>query len=296
MGNKRERIANFEVQRPVDFNEKAVQKVIDRVGHVYVDVKYDGIRGLVFFDGRANKWRIVTRENIEIISIADRIAATFANLGVTQQGVYDCEVVVRHVPFDVGSGLLRSFTPLADYHTLMLYIFDIIDIDTRKRSVNHHYPSGWIESAFTLVARAKREVATSLDKVHIINERNRLNGFEGSVVKDPSQEYTPGKVQGWWKLKPKETHDGVITGFVSGTEGKANAGLIVGFEVLLEDGTTCKATGLTQLLMRRVTDMPHYYMGRVVEVERMEASGTGASRHPKFKCFRDMAGAEGIKS
>ncbi len=127
-------------------------------------------------------------------------------------------------------------------------------------------------------------------------EEARALGHEGLVIKDPHQKYTGSKVKGWFKLKPKETQDGIITGFVEGTEGKANAYKYVGFIVQLEDGTTCNATGISKQLMDLITADPSEYLGRYVEIERMESTGEGNSRHPHFKCFRDLESAKGIKS
>lgn len=288
VGTKRERIFDFEVQRPVDYNERNIQKVIDEVGHVNADIKYDGIRGIVFYTP-GHGWRIVTRENIEILSIAGIIASGFCG---NHSHIYDCEVVIPDVPFDTASGLLRAHAPLAPAFNLQLYIFDAVSASDKLRVPCNDARSSHHQ---LFVRRAAREICSSLREIAIIYETARNLGFEGLVIKNPVQPYTPGKVQGWWKMKPAETLDGIITGFIDGTKGKANEGLYVGFKVKLEDGSECNADGLTKDLMAAITAHPDEYLGRYVEIQRMEASSTGASRHPKFKRFRDSTDNKGVK-
>ncbi len=298
MGIKRERIANFNVQRPVNWDEKAVQKIIDREGFVYVDIKYDGIRGVVYFDTDIARWRIVTRENIEIVSISERVHNLLTSAGVVHDAVLDCEVVIPEIPFDKASGLLRGYTPLSFNHDLELYVFDNLKLDalTLKSRSAQIINRGDFNLEFDTLTVVKRRRAADLADIDFLFEGAKEEGFEGVVVKDPGQKYTGSKVKGWFKLKPKETQDGTIIDFVHGTVGKANEGLVVGFVVKLEDGTTCNATGLTQDLMHQVTMNHGAYLYRYVEVERMESTGEGNSRHPHFKRFRDLDHAKGVKA
>ncbi len=296
MGTKRDRIASFSVQRPVNWDEKAVQKIIAREGYVIVDIKYDGIRGVIFFDQQTTNWRIVTRENIEIVSIADRVDTLCKFYSLPTDMVYDCEVVIPGLIFDDASGLLRRFDPLDDRYTVDLMVFDIIASGTLRERSPYVTLKKDIELHFTRMRPTQRRVCKELQWVYDLFDEAKLNGFEGVVVKDPGQKYTGSKVKGWFKLKPKETVDGVIVDFVYGDADKANAGLVVGFVVKLEDGTRCNATGIKAPLMREVSTNRELYRGRYVEVERMESTGAGNSRHPHFKCFRDMEGAKGIKS
>jgi ATP-dependent DNA ligase len=293
---KRDRIAAFDVQRPVDYNEKAIQKVLDREGYVIIQPKYDGIRGVIFYNAD-HGWRIITRENIEILSVKQRLSLIGHLLRPSV--VYDCEVWIHNTEFDKASGLLRAFDPVPDEYIVEFAIFDLITADTLINRIAR-LKQELFERIYVFGNTALRRViggqASKFEEMQEAFDFARTQQLEGCVIKDPGQEYTGGKVQGWWKMKPKETADGKIIGFVYGTEGKANEGLVVGFEVALEDGTTCQATGLTQALMKQVTHDQASYLGRYVEITRMESTGKGNSRHPKYKCFRDMPGAEGIKS
>lgn len=291
---KRERITNYKVQRPIDYDEKAIQKCIDEHGYVLAQVKHDGIRGLLHWDDKRGQYILVTRENIEIVALTERLK--LVQRFTRDHEVYDCEVVVPGVPFEVASGLLRRLQPLSSEYTADLYAFDILGllegyeerVDQIQINLNAA-PALHVRKVFAYKAQ-------SLAKLQELFEAVRVQGYEGLVIKNPRQNYTPNKVQGQWKMKPSETVDGTVIGFVMGTEGKANEGLVVGFKVRLEDGTECHATGFTQPFMREVTANPGNFINRYVEVERMEATSSGNTRHGHFSRLRDLEGAEGIKA
>jgi len=298
MSVKRDRIAAFDVHRPVAYNEKAVQKLLDVFKLVYVDIKYDGIRGIIYYDAPTQRWRVVTRENIEILSVSERVHKVATELGIDKPAILDCEIVIPGIPFEEASGLLRRHEALPEDTPLEVWVFDALHNVTRtmtQRSLIVSYRPA-VKVHNTTIAPVKRRVANSMEDIDYLYDLAREEGYEGIVIKDPSQTVINGKKAGWYKRKPKETVDGVITGFVLGTDGTVNEGTLVGFEVKLEDGSTCKATGLTTVLKAAITARPSDFLGRYVEVERMQSTDAGNSRHPHFKCFRDLATAKGIKS
>lgn len=294
---KRERITDFKVQRPIDYDEKAILKCIEQYGYVLVDIKHDGIRGIL--NSATGPTLAVTRENIEILSVTHRLS-TIAGLDFP----LDTELVIPGIPFEEASGLLRRHSPLPAEYPLHIYVFDMIDTGARERwgcerrkaALDGVSLLGLQTTGDVQVHWVQSSKAASLAEIKALYDAARAAGYEGVVIKNPGQHYTPNKVQGWWKLKPSETVDGIVTAFVMGEEGKANEGKVVGFVVKLEDGSTCKATGFTRQLIHEVTSNPGSYKGRYVEVSRMEATDGGASRHPSFVRFRDIEGAEGIKA
>lgn len=289
---KRERITDFKVQRPIDYDEKAIQKCIDKNGYVLAQVKHDGIRGVLYWDEKRGQHVCVTRENIEILAITERLKE-FPRL--TPEGIaFDCEVVIPDIPFEQASGLLRRFETVADEYKVILYVFDVLGCARQcSDRINHLIVAN--ANGQTVVGNVSTRTCYTLDQLQEYFVQARSQGYEGVVVKDPSQHYTPNKVQGWWKMKPSETVDGVVTGFVMGEEGKANEGKVVGFKVKLEDNSEARATGFTKQLMYEVTTNPGDYINRYVECTRMEATDKGNSRHLHFTRFRDLEGAEGIK-
>ncbi|ALP47779.1 DNA ligase [Escherichia phage GA2A] len=148
-----------------------------------------------------------------------------------------------------------------------------------------------------------------LESLNSLYEEKRLEGHEGLVVKDPLGKYKRGKKSGMWKMKPEDTIDGIVVGLNWGTEGLANEGKVIGFDVLLENGMVVAANNISQKLMdeftanvieaRDSTDkiLPcAYYEGWQCEVSYMEMTPDGSLRHPSFKCWRGTEDNPTVKS
>lgn len=122
-------------------------------------------------------------------------------------------------------------------------------------------------------------------------EKKREEGHEGLVVKDPMDIYKRGKKTGWWKMKPENEADGIIQGVVWGTEGLANEGKVIGFEVLLESGRLVNACNISRADMDTFTYAikahgETFYNGWACQISYMEETPDGSLRHPTFECFR----------
>lgn len=308
MGTKRERVLPVDCHRPVDWNEKAVQKVLDTVGYVYAQTKKDGIRFHAFIDAY-DTVRIVTREGIEIKSLEWQKERLRGLLQALPKAYYvDGEVVVPGVPFEVGSGILRRYSVIPDTEPVEFWVWDTAGVGTLIGEVIDSTPYSQrmddLVRAFGATPDPQArvvptEAVTSLEELDELFDKQREMGEEGLVVKDPNSLHRNGKVTGAWKMKPSDTCDGRITGVLWGTPGLGNAGKIIGFTVELEDGTLCDCDGLTQALMTEFTRLNGMdggrLTGRYVEVSYMERTAKGSLRHPKFKTFRDLDYSPGWK-
>ncbi|AXY81944.1 DNA ligase [Dickeya phage Mysterion] len=151
----------------------------------------------------------------------------------------------------------------------------------------------------------------SMEELHALYANVRELGHEGLVVKDPFGIYRRGKKSGWWKMKPENEADGIVQGLVWGTEGLANEGKVIGFEVLLENGRVVNACNISKDLMDEFTTAYESYNddiwnnemtdieretcgipesnpfeGYQVQIKYMEETPDGSLRHPSFVCFR----------
>lgn len=294
MSRKQTRVFNPAVQRPVDYNQKQVQAVLDKAGYVIVQPKADGIRAILLREEDGSV-RAYTRNGIHITALTGTLQAATAILNHLLPDVddlLDTEAYIPGVSFEVASGLLRR--KVQHVEGVMFLAFDkltlpelIAGMSTKQLRHRLTDTDPYIFSD-AVVCRSIQEVEEAYDNF-------RDAGWEGAVVKDPMQRYTGGKVLGWWKMKPEITAGGTIIGIVWGTEGKANAGLPVGFQVELEDGTQCNATGISREAMEAIAAAPEAYIARAVEVSAMERTSKGNLRHPKFKRFRD-AFERGVES
>lgn len=258
----------------------------------------------------------------------------------------DGEVMVKGVDFNTSSGLIRTkwLKPnneeLAECYpgrgtkvpfwlatrNIKVVVYGVIDLNV----INDPKAEGPIHSVTRLKAEAivpllqkyfpeidwvlsESHTVYDLESLNSLYEEKRLEGHEGLVVKDPLGKYKRGKKSGMWKMKPEETIDGTVCGLVWGTQGKANEGKVIGFEVLLEDGMVVNACGLTEEqkaeFTKRVKDYTtecnaneagcwymNPYEGWKVEVLFMERFPDGSLRHPSFKCWRGTEDNPTVKS
>lgn len=130
----------------------------------------------------------------------------------------------------------------------------------------------------------------SLDELTDLYEKKREEGHEGLVVKDPLGRWKRGKKSGMFKMKPSEEVDGNVVRPVWGTEGLANEGLVIGFDVMLENGMEVSATNISRALMSEFTENvksdPDYYKGWACQITYMEETPDGSLRHPSFDQWR----------
>jgi ATP-dependent DNA ligase len=314
---KQPRLINPDCHRPVPWNEKAVRRVLATAGHVIAQIKEDGIRFHAFKHGP--DVRVVTREGIEIRSLAKAKGALWALLSVLPDDFcVDGEVVVQGVTFEEGSGLLRAYAEIA--HPVVFHVWDAFPL---KGLLGDEYENPYADRLDTLIAAwvdagepmspciITSDVLSSMEEIDQFFETARSTGKEGAVIKDPELPLIHGKRTGQWKLKPSDTADGVVRGLVWGTPGLGNAGKIIGFTVELESGVLCDVTGITQAQMDAFTaeylawrgstyplgyQPPTPLLGRYVEIAYMEMTAAGSLRHPSFVQFRDMEYAPGWKS
>ena len=130
----------------------------------------------------------------------------------------------------------------------------------------------------------------SLDELTDLYEKKREEGHEGLVVKDPLGRWKRGKKSGMFKMKPSEEADGHVVRPVWGTDGLANEGLVIGFDVMLENGMEVSATNISRALMSEFTENvkldPDYYKGWACQITYMEETPDGSLRHPSFDQWR----------
>lgn len=241
----------------------------------------------------------------------------------------DGEAMVKGVDFNTSSGILRTKN-LKDTNfeydhrelegfdkklnkekkpfglrtdKLQVVVYAMLDMDTVKSGANgsthamtrmrtealvpmlqEHFPEiDWVLSHSTTVY--------DMDELNTLYQAAREDKQEGLIVLDPLGEYQRGKKTGMWKMKPDETIDGTVVGLNWGTEGLANEGKVIGFDVLLENGMVVAANNISQALMDEFTKHTFVFgveafNGWQCEVSYMEMTPDGSLRHPSFKCWR----------
>lgn len=141
-------------------------------------------------------------------------------------------------------------------------------------------------------------IANTPEGVEYLYESLRAQQYEGAMIKTLSHKYQIGKrSQDWLKMKPEDTADGKIVGFVeaSATVPIPSRGVKIGDPlgrvgsviVKLEDGTEARPHGIAHELGAEMLANPSKYLGEWCEFAFMERDTQGGYRHPVFRRIRD---------
>lgn len=235
----------------------------------------------------------------------------------------DGEVMVKGVDFNTSSGLIRtkwlkpSNEEFAECYTgrgkkvpfwvarsrLQVVVYGIVDMttiaDPKAEGPIHSVTRLKAEAIVPLLQKYFPEIdwvlseshtVFSLDELTDLYEKKREEGHEGLVVKDPLGRWKRGKKSGMFKMKPSEEADGHVVRPIWGTEGLANEGMVIGFDVMLENGMEVSATNISRALMSEFTENvksdPDYYKGWACQITYMEETPSGLLRHPSFDQWR----------
>lgn len=235
----------------------------------------------------------------------------------------DGEVMVKGVDFNTSSGLIRTKwlkpsneefaecypgrgkkVPFwVDRSRLKVVVYGVVDMttiaDPKAEGPIHSVTRLKAEAIVPLLQKYFPEIDWVLSESHTVfnleslrdlYEEKRADGHEGLVVKDPLGKYKRGKKSGMWKMKPSEEADGHVVRPVWGTEGLANEGMVIGFDVMLENGMEVSATNISRALMSEFTENvksdPDYYKGWACQITYMEETPDGSLRHPSFDQWR----------
>lgn len=308
-------MAKTNLQGALQFNRRQIQEVIDREGFVLAARKIDGVRAeiIVAPDGHIT---VLSRAGKPLPALQAFFDDTImeeqhmAVLSYFPEGVrLDVEVTLDGYTFQEGCGLLRTSTPkklaLIDYSKIRLWPIGVI---LPNPNAAYEDRQAWGVSLVQLFAAAVGFQVGSMIVWHLRDfeaiertyQEQRALGFEGLMVYDPKGTAKVGKVLGWWKVKPEEEADGIITDLIEG-EGRLK-GTMGAAMVKLEDGTVCKVgTGWTDeqraALWSAFTGGKSFFKwSRYIQITYMERTDDGNIRHPAFDRFRDVEGQEGVKT
>lgn len=307
--------------KAVSFVQSSIEKALEKAGSLIAEIKYDGLRGNLLvqpLEGLQAKCEVFSRTSKILPSLSQfdyeclERWGKFLDKSIYPQGMMiDGELLVKGKSFQESSGILRRKTQLPKSE-LVVRVYAIVPLDIVKSGNELDVSNGLMHyHVDATVARlqeffpeitwltAERHDVFSLDELNTLYEEKRAEGNEGLVIKDPLDSYKRGKKTGWWKMKPEDTIDGTVQGVLWGTEGKANEGRVIGFEVLLENDVVVDVTGLTVDQMDEFTVEtiinPDYYKGWAIQVKYMEMTEGGSLRHPSFDCWRGTEEQPGEK-
>ncbi|HZZ98548.1 MAG TPA: ATP-dependent DNA ligase [Candidatus Saccharimonadia bacterium] len=204
---------------------KTAQEMIDKMGKVYVEPKYDGTRVLIHISKNGKQWQIRTfTRNLEESS------GMFPELKTALDDINADEVILdsEAVGYDAENDKLLPFQQTiqrkrkhdveetASKIPLRFFVFDILYKDGKNLL---HQPlhdrkkvlEETIQERGTFV-RAPYIVTENADELRKFHASQLTEGLEGAVIKQYASEYQPGR-RGWsWvKFKEEEGTTGKLT-------------------------------------------------------------------------------------
>jgi len=330
--------------RPVDFNEKALSKILGET-YLIADVKEDGVRlnlcvrpdidgywGADWLSREGKHFPALLAENHHQPLSFDERWGQFFDLdeALFPEGfMLDAELRIDDLPCKDIAGTLRRHEDI-DLSRLKVIVFGIVPMSVIRSGetydVTHSVMKYHVEYQVKLLQERFPEIAwsvvESLDcfsmvEVEAFYGAVRERKLEGIVLKDPNGVWKRSKQNGMWKMTPNDNEDGKVVGLVWGSEGLANEGKVIGFEVLLESGHVVNACKISRLQMETYTvavitacrskygplDYPYNMLflpeqqktavnpfeGHTVKVTFMERYPDGSLRHPSFDSFRGIS-------
>lgn len=304
-------------QGALDWNEKQVQKVLDKQGYVLGFPKIDGVR-LILRVTPDGEGQLRSRSGKNFPALKDFEAALNANGNLYSLGQsadvpveYEAELTVTNesgedLPCEETSGMLQRLEQVRPGKLRLRFFDNAVDGSEAKnysvRLLRLELLRPLLRSAVGRTGAEGRVLAgeelTTLEAINQHYEWYRAHGYEGGIYRDPSCPVRAGKVLGMWKRKPHETQDGIITGIVQAVDEQGNKkGMVGSLIVQYEDGTTGRAGAgaLTHAERLIYWNKPGRIIGRYCEVKMMEETGKGGKRHPNFLMFRDTVDNKGVK-
>ena len=195
---------------------------------------------------------------------------------------FDGELIVPGIPFEDGSGMVRSMD------TTPQVVYCVFDSPDKVRTFENRC------ILYTLYLKNKSDKVIPVKHTLIYDEvglktmfNNSIdNGYEGVVAKNPVSLYKPGYTNEWLKMKEiAEPIDLEIVGFYEG-EGKYKD--MLGGIVVLFNGTEVNVGGGFDDVQRWHWWKYNYdLIGKTAEVEYQEITKHGSLRNPIFLRMRE---------
>jgi DNA ligase D len=194
------------------------------------EIKYDGYRTLVFFDG--GKARLVTRNGHDWTARYGRLARAFETLPC-RSAILDGEVVVQDPRGVTAIDLLERALAAGESHALTYFAFDLCYLDGCDLSAARLADrKAALESLVAPLIDARSPVQLSEhidgDGAALFAQASRL-GLEGIVSKRADARYVQGRAASWLKIKRVNVATFPVIGFLSNMPGAASS-LILGEE------------------------------------------------------------------
>jgi ATP-dependent DNA ligase len=118
----------------------------------------------------------------------------------------------------------------------------------------------------------------------------RAQKIEGAIVKDRDSLYEFDRTEAWMKVKPLDHTDVVITGYYPGKKGTRNEHRLGGFTFEIDGVESRVGGGFSDKQRDEFWAIKDEMIGTTIEIEFMEPTAKGATRHCNFIMVRSYKG------
>lgn len=286
-------VPTFDLQLAAQWDEK--KATWPRIS----EPKIDGMRAVAFVEG-SNPEDVVflTRSGkpIETMTLhAEQIVEKFP-VGT----ILDGEAKLRIKGHEDSMSAIKRKTARGD-DDIVFYVFDCLsmaefadqlcplDLISRRERFVPILQNKNGEPTCSNIEVLPNETVMSVEEAIESFGRRRLEGHEGLILKEPKGKYDFKRSRTWMKMKPSETMDVEITGYEEGKKGKTIGKL--GAFLFEYNGETCRAGGgYTDKQRKEFWDNRDKMVGDLMEVEFMEKTAKGKTRHCNFIKLRTYKG------
>lgn len=175
-------------------------------------------------------------------------------------------------------------------HVLTYLVFDVLafdGLDLRPLPLSERRAA--LKTIIGMVNHQAVRVTPQFPASSQAHDELVAQGWEGTIVKDPTKPYASGKRgHGWTKLKASDELDVVIMGFKPGEN--SFSGMIGAIEfgqykngVLTYRG---RCSGMDMKTRKDMTASQSALVGCVISIAHMGIMPSGSPRHPQYKRFR----------
>ena len=291
--NWEELVPVFNIQACIGYDERKIPS------EFVEEPKLDGMRVVVLCDSTGDV-TFMTRGGRELETLDhlknDLIALNGGKFGF----MFDTEVISGNLETTVGNVKRKGKNKKNE--EVFLYVFDGMsynEFKTKECSKSYKERRAELVNLFEnnksnyLILNESVPFPGGEDKIQWVKKQfsnRRKNGQEGSIIKDLNGLYEFDRTSVWMKVKPFETLDVTITGYYPGNKGTKNEHRLGGFTFELDGVESRVGGGFSDPERDEFWEIRDEMVGTIIEVEMMELTAKGATRHCNFIRRRDYKG------
>lgn len=278
-----------------------------------IEPKLDGLRLVVLVSNskksRGSVFARSGREQPQLRYLVDEAASGMRAAGI-KSGAIDAEgISSKDKTWGSATSAVKRKDLGDEERDLIVASFDLLTFkgfdkghDTRPFSerrkllsdllTNHGklMPSFWLVPHTNLPSVKKGDrkgVRSRTAQIEKKYQQARDEGYEGVILKGHDRPWRAKRSRDMQRIKPTEFIDVIITGYYPGRKGTAIEKMLGGFVCETEGGVEIRVGGgFSHAQRTQFWATRKQMVGRVIEVERMEAAEGIKSRHTNFKRLR----------